>query len=409
VRGLLRSGVGIAIAMAVQNLAAYAFTLVAARRLGPAEYSAVASLMGLLLVVVVLALGLQATGARKIAAAPERRAEIEAALMSATYRSALALGVLCLLLTPVIVTVLDLGSWGPALMIGLSAVPLTIVGGQSGVLQGEQRWRPLGAVYLAIGVGRLAVAGGAMVLSPTPMAAMTGVAISAWLPALIGALSLGHVGPRRRDRAVVQRGEELLREVRSNSHALLAFFALSNVDVVVARIAFDDHVAGLYAGGLILTKAVLFLPQFIVVIAFPSMAAPTGRRDVYFKAMVLVAVIGAAATLGTSLFSDAAVAFIGGPAYAEIEPIIGWFALLGTILALIQLTVYEVVARQLRASVWLFWAALLAVAAATPFVASEQQLLATVLAVDTILLVVLVAVTSTPRRTTQPADFQVDR
>jgi O-antigen/teichoic acid export membrane protein len=125
--------------------------------------------------------------------------------------------------------------------------------------------------------------------------------------------------------------------------------------------------------------------------------------------MVLVAVIGAAATLGTSLFSDAAVAFIGGPAYAEIEPIIGWFALLGTILALIQLTVYEVVARQLRASVWLFWAALLAVAAATPFVASEQQLLATVLAVDTILLVVLVAVTSTPRRTTQPADFQVDR
>jgi O-antigen/teichoic acid export membrane protein len=409
VRGLLRSGVGIAIAMAVQNLAAYAFTLVAARRLGPAEYSAVASLMGLLLVVVVLALGLQATGARKIAAAPERRAEIEAALMSATYRSALALGVLCLLLTPVIVTVLDLGSWGPALMIGLSAVPLTIVGGQSGVLQGEQRWRPLGAVYLAIGVGRLVVAGGAMVLSPTPMAAMTGVAIAAWLPALIGALSLGHVGPRRRDRAVVQRGEELLREVRSNSHALLAFFALSNVDVVVARIAFDDHVAGLYAGGLILTKAVLFLPQFIVVIAFPSMAAPTGRRDVYFKAMVLVAVIGAAATLGTSLFSDAAVAFIGGPAYAEIEPIIGWFALLGTILALIQLTVYEVVARQLRASVWLFWAALFAVAAATPFVASEQQLLATVLAVDTILLVVLVAVTSTPRRTTQPADFHVDR
>jgi O-antigen/teichoic acid export membrane protein len=329
--------------------------------------------------------------------------------MSATYRSALALGALCLLLTPVIVTVLALDSWGPALMIGLSAVPLTIVGGQSGVLQGEQRWRPLGAVYLAIGVGRLVVAGAAMLVSPTPMAAMTGVAIAAWLPALIGALSLGHVGPRRRDRAIVQRGEELLREVRSNSHALLAFFALSNVDVVVARIAFDDHVAGLYAGGLILTKAVLFLPQFIVVIAFPSMAAPTGRRDVYFKAMVLVAVIGAVATLGTSLFSSAAVAFIGGPAYAEIEPIIGWFALLGTILALIQLTVYEVVARQLRASVWLFWAALLAVAAATPFVATEQQLLANVLTVDTILLVVLVAVTSSPRRTKQPAESQVER
>ena len=33
-----------------------------------------------------------------------------------------------------------------------------------------------------------------------------------------------------------------------------------------------DHDAGLYAGGLILAKAVLFLPQFVVVVAFPSMS-----------------------------------------------------------------------------------------------------------------------------------------
>ena len=54
--------------------------------------------------------------------------------------------------------------------------------------------------------------------------------------------------------------------------ALLAFFALSNADIVVARNVLDGHDAGLYAGGLILTKAVLFLPQFVVVVAFPSMA-----------------------------------------------------------------------------------------------------------------------------------------
>ena len=69
-RGLLRSGAGIAVAMAIQNVATYGFTIFAARRLGPADYGAVASLMGPMLVVVVLALGLQATGARKIAAAP---------------------------------------------------------------------------------------------------------------------------------------------------------------------------------------------------------------------------------------------------------------------------------------------------------------------------------------------------
>ena len=61
----------------------------------------------------------------------------------------------------------------------------------------------------------------------------------------------------------------VIREIVHNSQALLAFFALSNADIVVARNVLDDHDAGLYAGGLILTKAVLFLPQFVVVRRVP--------------------------------------------------------------------------------------------------------------------------------------------
>ena len=242
-RGLLRSGAGIAVAMAIQNVATYGFTIFAARRLGPAEYGAVASLMGLMLVVVVLALGLQATGARKIAAAPDRRAEIEAAVMSASYRSALALGALCLALTPLISWALGLDHWTAAAMIGLSAVPLTIMGGQAGILQGEHRWRPLGAVYLGVGLGRLLFGGLFIVLIPTTFGAMLGVAIGSCVPALIGALSLGHVGPRT-DHRIAKKGEQILREVIANSHALLAFFALSNADVVVARIVLDEHPRG---------------------------------------------------------------------------------------------------------------------------------------------------------------------
>lgn len=389
-RPLLRSGAGIAVAMAVQNVATYGFTILAARRLGPAEYSAVASLMGLLLVVVVLSLGLQATGARKIAAAPQDRERIEAALMSATYRSALALGALCLALTPVIAWGLGLESWPAALMIGLSAVPLTILGGQSGVLQGEQRWRPLGGIYLAVGLGRLGIAAVTMAISPTAFGAMLGVAIAAWVPAVVGAVALGHVGRGVRGR-VAGSGDRILREVATNSHALLAFFALSNIDVVVARVVLDDHVAGLYAGGLILAKAVLFLPQFVVVIAFPSMASSKQRHSMYLKGLVLVAGIGVLASLGAVLFSGLAVTFVGGPAYQEIEPLVGLFAVLGMVLAMIQLMVYEVVARQHRGSVWVIWAGLLAVGSTATWVAGEQSLLLAVLTVDLTVLLVLVA------------------
>ena len=389
-RALLRSGTGIAVAMAVQNVATYGFTIIAARRLGPAEYSAVASLMGILLIVVVVSLGLQATGARKIAATPDRREEIEAALMSATYRAALGLGALCLLLTPLITWGLQLEAWPAALMIGVAAVPLTIMGGQAGVLQGEQRWGALGGIYLGIGLGRLVIAGATMLLIPNAFGAMLGVAIAAWVPALVGALALGHVGGVATDRrSLADRGEQILREVTRNSHALLAFFALSNADVVVARIVLDDHVAGLYAGGLILTKAVLFLPQFVVVIAFPSMASSTERRSMYLKGLLLVATIGVIASLGAIVLSGLAVTFVGGPAYAEIEPLVGLFAALGTLLAMIQLMVYEVVARQHSASVWVLWAGLVAVAGPASYVASEGSLLVSVVAIDLIVLLAL--------------------
>ena len=39
-----------------------------------------------------------------------------------------------------------------------------------------------------------------------------------------------------------------------------------------ARSVLDSHDSGLYAAGLIVTRAVMFLPQFVVVVAFPSMS-----------------------------------------------------------------------------------------------------------------------------------------
>ena len=97
----------------------------------------------------------------------------------------------------------------------------------------------------------------------------------------------------------------MLRETFHNSHALLAFFALSNADVIIARTTLDERQAGLYAGGLILTKAVLFLPQFVVVIAFPSMsrAGPTGVRT--WSASARCSASGWSRSLGVTVLSDA--------------------------------------------------------------------------------------------------------
>ena len=184
----------------------------------------------------------------------------------------------------------------------------------------------------------------------------------------------------------------ILGESLRNSQALLAFFALSNVDLIVARNVLSAHDAGLYAGGLILTKAVLFLPQFVVVIAFPSMTTVHERRRAFRQSVLLVTALGVVAVLGAWLLSPLAMVFVGGDAYAELESQLWLFAVLGTVLAMLQLVVYSVLARQGTWSTYLVWVGVVALVAASSTADSVESLVLTVTLVDGLLLAALMAV-----------------
>ena len=176
----------VAVAMAVQNVTTYGFTIVAARVLGPVEYGALAGVMGLLLVLNVLSLGLQATGARRISAAPEHVAAIEADVMM-TYRGYAGLGVVALVCSPVrssrrcCASTLNL-----AALIAVTVVPLTIMGGQAGILQGERRVVAAGRDLPRRGRALAAFGAVALTLEPDTSAAMLGVALGAFAPVIVG-------------------------------------------------------------------------------------------------------------------------------------------------------------------------------------------------------------------------------
>jgi len=386
---VLRGSLVIAVAMAVMNLTTYGFTIIAARLLGPVEYGALAAVMGLLLVLNVLSLGLQATGARRVAASPENRAALQVAVMRTTYRCAAVLGVLSLLAAPLVSAVLNLDSWTVAALVAVTVVPLTVMGGQAGVLQGERRWAPLAGIYLAVGVGRIAFGVLALLLEPDTLRAMLGVTAGAFVPAVVGWWALRRRPRTHEPMSLPAASQSLLAETVRNSHALLAFFALSNIDVVVARSVLDERDAGLYAGGLILTKAVLFLPQFVVVIVFPAMSSSGSARRINLLALGLVLAIGSATVLGTAVLSDLAVVFIGGPAYDAIQGSLWLFAALGTLLAMLQLMVYNVVARQRQRAVLVLWVGLVAVLAGGAVAGGVEELVVTVLTIDALVFGVL--------------------
>lgn len=387
---LIRSSGFLAICIMVTNVATYGFQIIAARILGPGQYGGVASMMSLLLVVGVVQLGMQATASRRVTETPGQERVIEQTVLRATYRAAIVVGIVMLAASPVVWRVLRLDSIYPAMLVAVCAVPLTIMGGQAGVLQGERRWLALAMVYLALGIPRVIVTTAAMWIRPTEGAAMAGVALAQFAPAIVGWWVL-----RRRADTDARPGpvKPVVVEMLHGSFALLGFFALSNVDILIARNVLTDHVSGLYAGGLILTKAVLFLPQFVVIIAFPSMSAEASRRSALIKSLALVGGLGACAIAGSWLLSWLAMIFIGGPDYAEIEGLLWVFAILGMVLSVLQLLVYSVLARRSRLSAYLLWMAVAAALALGAMQTTVEGLVWAVLSVDAVLAAVLLATT----------------
>ncbi len=403
---LLSGGGSIAIAMAIMNVATYGFTMIAARLLGPQAYGAFAGLMATLLVITVLQLGLQATAARRIAAEPGHVGQIERTILGVTYRAAVALGALLVVLAPLVNLVLRLDSLLTALLLAFVSVPFTVMGGQAGILQGERRWKALSVLYLLSGVPRLVIGTLLLLWHPSSSVALLGTGIGACAPVVAGWWFLRR--PRDPGLSSEEHGfRKVIKESFHNSQVLLAFFALSNADIVIARNVLDEHDAGLYAGGLILTKAVLFLPQFVVVVAFPSLSTIEERRRALTASLSLIAVLGAAVTAGAFVLPDLALVFVGGDQFEEIADHLWIFAILGTVLSMLQLLVYSVLARRGQRSVYFVWAAFVALVVLGLTTSTLRGLLSVVISTDTVLLAALLAISLyviRPVRAEGPAD-----
>ncbi len=341
----------VAVAIVVMNVATYAMTITAARILGPTAFGEYSAALGVLLVVNVVSLGLQATGARRVSV---HGPDAAPGVIAAGRRAAIVVTLGMAALTPAVEGVLHLDAPASAVAMALTAGALTWVGALAGVLQGARRWSRLSVVFVAIGLGRWLLGLFGLVVRPSTLGALSGISVGALV-----ALAVAHVATRSLRRTASERGQgrAVLIEVGHSTHALLAFFVLSNVDVIVARAAFDTRTAGLFAAGLILTKGVLFLPLFVSVVAFPAMATSPGERSVVARPLALVLGLGVGATAGVAILPGLALAFVGGRSYDPVADRLWVFALAGCVLSGVQFLVYGAVARQQNRTSWWLWTA----------------------------------------------------
>ena len=355
----ITGGTLVAAGMMTMNVTTYAFNVLAARLLVPREFGALTALFGIILVGTVAQLGLQAVTARRLAVASTERGEIIATTIRVTALTATMVGLVVAASTVVMTPALKLDSYWPVILCGATLVPMTVMGAQSGIAQGTSRWGFLTAIYVGNGLGRMVGGTVALLISPTPTSAMLGVAIGAWTPVLAGVPTfLGHRASSSRDRSRTS----MLREAMLSTHALLAFFVLSNMDALIARNLFGEHESGLYASGLILAKAAFFLPQFVSVVLYPDFARAT-THHARLRAASFVALLGALTVVGTLALPQLALILVGGDEYEAIRDRLWLFALAGSLLAIVYLLVFDALARRAHGILVMIWGAVASVIA----------------------------------------------
>lgn len=347
----------VSIGVAGNQAASYLLNVLGARLLVPADFGELGSLLAVLVVGAVPALGLQTAAALRVARGDENA---EGQLCSLGLTTSGVVTAVVAGAAPLLMMLLHLGSVWPALCVAASLASITMICLWYGMLQGTRRFGAMAGLIGCEAVGRIGGTAVGLVVFRDATGALACTAVGALVVAVIGWVVVGRPRPVRHHRGHVG---EVLHAVQ----AMLALVLLVNLDLVLARHHLPAHQAGEYAVGAIVTKIAYWLPQAVAILVLPRLASAEGRRRFVPLALVVCAVLDSVVVLGTATMGPTVVAVIGGEDYAGSDLPLWAFAITGSLLSLVQIMLYSRIASADRRSTLLIWAAVLTEAVLVTF------------------------------------------
>ncbi len=353
-RAAVVSAAAVPAAFLAANALSYGLLLAAAHRMSSAAYGTLSSLLGMLLISTIPMLALQTVTARRAAAAVST-----AGVAGGTAQVAAAATLVLLAASPGLSRFLHLDNVTGIVLVALTVPATSVIGSASGLAQGRRQFGRLALLILA-GTGARSLGGVvALLVRPTADAALLGVVIGSAVAA--GAVAFASSRARRHDRMPTGRGDSgLVAEVLHAGHAHGVFLLLTSLDVLLARHVLSPHQAGVYAVGAVLTRATLWLPQSVVLLLFASLSEQHRHRAAARRAAITVLGFGALVVAGTALLGRLAVSVAGGRRYHQLDSTIWLWALLGGLLAVVQLAVLAGLAQRNRRRAAVLWATIAA-------------------------------------------------
>jgi glycosyltransferase involved in cell wall biosynthesis/O-antigen/teichoic acid export membrane protein len=354
-------GLELIVASIVANVGNLVFHIVMSRMLGPSNYGALGSLLGL---VTIVSLAVAATQAAVIQAVAQRRGPNSGThddlnLLTPIAGTGVAAVVAALGIVAAaapVTSFLHISSRAPAILFSafIAITILTLV--PQGVLLGRLSFRAVAAALIAGAAVRLA-AGVALVGAG---GGLNGAVVATILGGAATLLLL--VWPLRREIALSKKGHPLhigFAAAMLATVALVGVSSLVGVDSFLARHFLSRAASGYYVAAATAGRIALFLPGAIALVAFPKFAAARGdaaeSRRLLAHALGAVGILSGVTAVVTLAARHLVIAVLFGQRYEAASSIVGILAVSAAAIGLITVLVYFQLARESKTAVasWL--------------------------------------------------------
>lgn len=391
----LRAGAIVFVAVGAANVCNYLFHLFSARSLGPSSYSDVATLAGVIGIIILPLGGAQVFVARHVASEGARSRDINHGNYVTGFGGAMliagfALTGLLLAASPLIETWLSIGSLLAVALAVLVTLPSFLTPVMIGAAQGRH-------LFMLVGVALFAPAAIRVVL--TASALQAGLGVSGTMAAtLVGAL-IGVAIPFVALRSGL-RGTWRPRLPRREALALapviagmLAITLLTTDDLVAAKVSFSPHEAGLYGGASLIGRVILYLPVAIVTVLLPSVSArvSAGRsaQSLLTNSLLATGAVCLVFTIFYTVVPHLIVRIAFGAKYQGAASLLWMFGIAMSLYSLLNvILVYRLGHRETRTSWLLLGGAVVQAGLFVVFHSSPRELLFASIATAAILLAV---------------------
>ena len=342
------------IATIASNLSNYVYHVFMSRSLGPVEYGEFQSLLAIFMIVAIPVSAIQMVAARFTSRFlalqdPGQIPRILKVILKGLFYVGGG-GLICYLyLSGRIAEYLKISSIIPVIIVGVALLLTLFVPVGLGILQGAQRFPILALGIFGPTLSRLVSGIVLVVLGYGVNGAVGASAVAAFIGILIAFLPLRPVF-KNKPQKMVNIGKEVAQYSMPVMSALLLFSLMTYIDMVLVKHYFTPQEAGYYGAASLVGKAFLFIPMAFIMVMFPQTAHQhTIQEDAYpllKRTLAMGMFFCIAGVICCFFLAHYLVLFLFGKEYLSIVPLIKYFGLAISPLAMVNVFINFNLARQ---------------------------------------------------------------